>query len=131
MLGQAAGQRLYGKAYVSMLLSGKVPITSQVAKAARIPMAGAAGLDGDAWGDPLPTFGGRPVAQLKAAWDAGADRRELYIVTGIQMVHLVLTDPPPRFLEPTMDWLSIPMLPVSPPADLRHDIQDHTCIPAQ
>ena len=95
MLGQAAGQRPYGKPYVSMLLSGKAPITSQVAKAARIPMAGAADLDGDAWGDPLPTFGGRPVAQLKAAWDAGADRRELYIMTGIRMVHLALTDPPP------------------------------------
>ena len=56
MLGQAVGRRLYGKAYVSMLLSGKALITSQVVEAARLPMVGAAGLDGDAWGDPLPTF---------------------------------------------------------------------------
>jgi len=78
MLGKAANRYPYSRSYVSKLLKGQKPITSQVARAARVLMVSAAALDEKDWIDPLPTFDGGPVARLKAARADGIDWPELY-----------------------------------------------------
>ena len=78
MLGGAVGHQAYGKGYVSKLLRGKTPISPRVAKAARVLMVGLAGLEERAWIDPLPTFDGAPVEQLKRASESGVSWQDLY-----------------------------------------------------
>lgn len=78
MLGCAVGRQAYGKGYVSKLLRGKEPVTSRVARAARILIVGVAALNEWDWVDPLPTFEGGPIEKLKAARAEGIPWAELY-----------------------------------------------------
>ena len=78
MLGKAAGRRPFGKGYVSKLLRGKTSISPGVAKAARVLMVALAGLEERGWIDPLPTFKGSPIEQLKRARESGLSWQDVY-----------------------------------------------------
>lgn len=78
MLGRAADRHPYSKSYISRLVRAKMPITPRVDHAARILMVSLAGLQERAWIDPLPTFEGGPVEQLKRARESGVSWQDVY-----------------------------------------------------
>jgi len=78
LLGGAVERKPYSKSYVHALLNGNKPIIGQVERAARVLMVGLAALDERDWIDPLPTFKGGPIAQLKAARESGLSWQDLY-----------------------------------------------------
>jgi len=78
LLGGAVERKPYSKSYVHALLSGNRPIIGQVERAARVLMVGLAALNERSWIDPLPTFEGAPVEQLKRARESGVSWQDLY-----------------------------------------------------
>lgn len=79
ILGRAVDRRAYSKSYVCRLLRGKEPISPRVGRAARVLMVGVAALDERSWMDPLPSFEGEPIKQLKEAREWGVGWWGLYV----------------------------------------------------